>query len=388
MDNPRVMNIVSSKIIVVIAATILVVCAGGAAFIASSDNSGKGLYKLDAKTSIVNMGQCSATPGVIIPIEQMFSEYYGELLNDDLTMDDAKADSVFWNEYGVWTSIITERGNGTFDVTITTTVKGNEQKNISVCDTAVTMGTMYSEVIYFLACAANGVEPYSAESFTDENVKNYLNSTITGGMQYSYYEQYSVEYMLKCVSKNGYFDLGTNSISTVDSERLINALENAKTRGAKGTVYFGTGRVINTNDIYNNTAGLCDKIGSSYAFFSPTTFSDVYSSVECIGLIMGFSHETIDKVIEDIQLRLYKVYYSVQELTSGKAPEKAYWETYAGKAVNASMAKNMLEVLGFDASMLNGAEHDTESLLKDRPTYLIFYENDTRPIGEKMRTNT
>jgi len=372
----------------VIAAAILVICAGGAVIIASSDNSEKGLYKLDAKVSIVNMGQVSATPGVIFPIEQMYEEYYGELVKDDLTLDDAKADSAFWDEYGVWSSIITDKGNGTFDVTINTTVKGNEVKNIPVCDTAVTMGTMYSEVIYFLACAANDVEPYSAESFTNENVKNYMNSTITGGMQYSYYEQYDVKYMLNCVSKSGYFDLGTNSIATVDSERLTKALENAKTRGAKGTVYFGTGRVINTNDIYNNTAGLCNKIGSGYAFFTPTTFSDVYASVECVGLIMGFSHETINKIIEDIQLRLYKVYYSVQELTSGKAPEKAYWETYAGKSVNTSMAKNVLEVLGFDASLLNGAEHDTESLLMDKPTYIIFFENDSRPMSEKMRTNT
>jgi len=382
------MNIVSSKIIVAAIAAVFVICAVGAAFMLSPDSSGKGLYQLDAEISNVNMGQCSATPGVIMTIEQMYSDYYGDLIKNDLTLDDAKADPTFWDQYGAWSSMITERSDGTFDVTITTAVYGDQTVNIPVCSEAVVMGTMYSETIYFLICAAEGVEPYSAESFANENVKNYLNNTIAGGMQYSYYEQYDVEYILNCVEKSGYFDLGTNSVATVDSERLAMGLESANTRDNGKTVYFGSGTKINTTDTYNNSTGPCIKTGSYYAFFSPSTFSDVYSAVECVGLIMGFSHETVNKVIEDIQLRLYKVYYSVQELTSGKTPAKAYWETYAGKAVNASMAESMVGFLGFDNSLLDGAEHDTESLLKDKPSYLIFYTNDARTIDEKMRVNT
>jgi len=388
MINPKVMNIPNKKIIVAAIATVLIICAVGTAIVLSSDNSEKGLYQLDAKVSIVNMGQCSATPGVIMAIDQMYTDYYGEPVNDNLTIDDAKADSAFWNEYCVWSPMITEKSDGTFNVTINTAVNGNEVVNIPVCDTAVIMGTMYSETLYFLICAANNVEPYSAESFANENVKNYLNSTITGGMQYSYYEQYDVEYMLKCVNSSGYFDLGTNSTSTVDSEKLTQALQSANSRGNDGTVYFGSGRVINTSDIYNSSTGPCIKTGSYYAFFSPSTFSDIYSSIECMGLIMGFSHYVINEVIENIQLNLYKVYCSVQELTAGKTPEKAYWETYAGKAVNTTMAKNILDFLGFDSSLLDGAEHDTESLLKDNPSYLIFFTNDTRSMDEKMRTNT
>jgi len=387
MYNPKVMNI-NNRIIVAVIAVVLVVSAVGVSVMLSPDNSEKGLYQLDAKVSNVVMGQCSATPGVIMAIEQMYSDYYGELTRDDLTIEDAKADLAFWQTYGIWTSFITEKSDGTFDVTITTAVKGNETVNMPVCGAAVTIGTMYSETIYFLICADEGVEPYSAESFTNENVKNYLQNTITGGMQYSYYEQYDVEYILNCVDKSKYFDLGTNSVSTADSEKLTKALENTKGKGYGPTVYFGSGTKINTIDTYNNATKPCKVTGSYYAFFSPSTFQDVFASVECIGLILGFSHETVKEVIENIQLRLYNVYHSVHELTSGKTPAKAYWETYAGKAVDASMAKTIIEFLGFDGSLLNGAEQDTESLLKNNPSYLVFYTNDARSVDEKMRINT
>lgn len=51
------------------------------------------------------------------------------------------------------------------------------------------------------------------------------------------------------------------------------------------------------------------------------------------------------------------------------------------------MGKIIVEFLGFDSKLLDGAEHDMESLLQDKPSYLIFYTNDTRTDAEKMRTN-
>ena len=380
----------NSKIIAIIAASAVIVCAVSAAVILSSDSNSekKGLYQLNAKVSNVNMGQCSATPGVIITIEQLYSDHYGKLVNDDLTIDDARADTEFWNQYCAWTPTITERGNGTFDVAITTAVNSKETVNIPVCDTTVAIGTMYSETIYFLICADSDVKPYTEESLTDQNVKDYLNYTITGGMQYSYYSQEDVAYMLRCVSQSGYYDLGVNSVQSVDPERLTLALLDSNDKGSKGAVYFGSGTRVNTLDIYSNNARPCIETGSYYAFFSPSAIPEVYSCIDCIGRIMGFGQETIDKVIEDIQLRLYKVYYSVQELTAGKTQPKAYWESNSGTAISAAMGKVICGFLGFDISLLDGAEHDLESLLRDKPPVIIFYTNDSRPDDVKMRTNT
>ena len=49
------------------------------------------------------------------------------------------------------------------------------------------------------------------------------------------------------------------------------------------------------------------------------------------------------------------------------------------------MGEIIVEYLGFDAKLLDGAEHDLESLLQDKPVYLIFYTNDARTDAEKMR---
>ena len=81
------------------------------------------------------------------------------------------------------------------------------------------------------------------------------------------------------------------------------------------------------------------------------------------------------------------MYHSVQEKTDGKSSGYAYWESSSGKAIKSAMGKIIVEFLGFDSKLLDGAEHDMESLLQDKPSYLIFYTNDTRTDAEKMRTN-
>ena len=201
--------------IIAIAVVAILAVSGAAAFFVINDNDDevekKGLYRLDPAVSNVNMGQCSATPGVIITIEQMYKDYYGALEDDSLTIAQAKADTTFWNEYCKWDSIITSKDDGTYDVNIYTKAKGNAVVNIPVCDTVVSMGTMYIETMYFLACAKNNVAVYSPESLENDGVRNYMSTTISGGMIYSYFND-EAPFMLSLVPESGYFDLGVTSV--------------------------------------------------------------------------------------------------------------------------------------------------------------------------------
>ena len=381
-------NMVDNKFIAVIAVVILAVAAVGTYAITNSGgNEKKGLYRLDPVVSIVDMGKCSATPAVVVTIEDMYRDYYGDLVKDDLTLADAKADTKFWDEYCKWTPIIEPKGDGAFTVQVSTTANGTKPTIIPVCDTAIIMGTMYSETLYYLICTEYGVRMYSDESYADRNVSDYMKRTIAGGMQYSYFEGDNIDYMLKTIDRSAYYDLGVNSVQSLDPEKLTSALKKAKTGTTGNVIYFASGTRIATSEQYNSNTNPCVVTHTYYAFFSPSEIKEVFASVECIGLLMGFSEETINELIEDIQLRLYKVYYSVQEKTAGKAKEKAYWEGSSGKAISSAMGKVILNFLGFDASLLDGAEHDIESLLVDRPAYLVYYTNDNRTHDEKMRAN-
>ncbi|MDR1404977.1 MAG: hypothetical protein LBJ20_05380 [Candidatus Methanoplasma sp.] len=379
---------VNNKLMAIAAAVILAAAAVGVyAFLNSGETEKKALYKLGAVVSEVDMGKCSATPAVIVTIEDMYRDYYGDLVSSSLTLADAKADTEFWNEYCSWEPMLKANPDGTYDVKITTGTKGTDTKKIPVSDTALAMGTMYSETLYYLICTEYGEEMYSDESYANQNILDYMNGTIAGGMQYSYYEDNDVDYMLKTVSKDSYYDLGVNSVQSLDSEKLTSALRQANEKTDGNVIYFASGTRILTSEHYNNNTGPCDATESYYAFFSPSEIKEVFPSIQCIGLLMGFSEETVDKLIEDIQLRLYRVYHSVQEKTDGGETVKAYWEGSSGKAINSAMGKVILNFLGFDTSLLDGAEHDLESLLTDKPVYLVWYTNDGRNLDERMRIN-
>lgn len=374
-----------NKLIAISAVAILAIAGAGAYLMMNTGEGQKGgLYQLDATVSEVNMGQCSATPGVINTFEQMYKEYYGKLVKDNLTLEDAKKNTEFWKTYGIWTSIIKDNGDGTYTVNSSTSAKGNEQVIVPKCDTIVSLGTMYTETLYYLACEKYGVDAYSDSSFKNADVVKYLNDTVTGGMLYSYYTENDVSYMLKCVSKSGYFDLGVNSVQKVDSEKLAAALKDGQT-GGKNVIYLASGTRMSTIEQYNTNVDSCKSTGANYAFFSPESISEVFSCIECIGMVMGFDEKTINGVIEDIQLRLFKIFYSVEE-KNGESPV-AYWESGSGKAVKSSMAIVILKFLGFNTKLLDGAEHDMENLLSEKPKYLIFYTNDARSMDEKMRIN-
>ncbi len=372
-------------------ATVVVVIAAGIGIYAMMGNNHeaekKGLYKLDAKVANVNMGQCSATPGVIDTLEALYGIYYGEIVDKNLTIQDAKNNTAFWNTYCKWTSMVTKNENSKLTIKIDTKAKGAETVVVPVSKTMVTMGTMYSETLYYLICSENNVKPYSDASFENANVKQYLQRTISGGMSYSYYSSEDIKYILKCVPESGYGDVGTTTVQKIDPEKLTQVLENAKKK-VGDVVYLASGTRIATEEHYNTNTNPCKTAGVAYAYFSPSTIPEVFSSIECIGLIMGFDKVTIDKVIEDIQLRLYKVYDSVEKKTAGKTQkDKVYWEGNSGKAVKSSMASIIMGYLGFDTTLLDGAEHDLEGLLKDKPKMVVFYTNDGRTDAEKMRTN-
>lgn len=374
-----------------IVAVVIIVVAAVAVVALNNNNETevekKGLYRLDATVVDVSMGQCSATPGVIITLENIYKAYYGDYVKTGFTIDDVKKDTAFWNEYCEWSPIATDNGDGTYTVQSTTKAKGTESVVIPVADAAVSMGTMYSETIYTLLCYQYGMQPYSEASLKNENIGKAMSEMVVGGMDYNYYIENEGIFMTTYVDKTTYLDLGVNSVQKVDAEKLTNVMKSAKGDG-KNVIYFGSGTRMSEDKYYVANTEPCKNTGTYYAFFGPSAIKDVYASVDAIGKIMGFDQSVIDKSIQDFQIRLYTVYNSVQEKTSGVTEkEKAYWEAGNGKAVKSSMGSTILKFLGFDASLMDGAEHDLESLLFDKPSLLVFYTNDGRSLDERMRTN-
>ena len=374
----------TTKIVAVVAVLIVVIAAVAAVALNNSDDTPekKGLYTLDAKVVEVSMGQCSATPSVVLTMEKIYESYYGKL-DEKYTIADAKADTQFWNTYMNWTSLITDNGDGTFNVKSETKAHKEETVTIPKVDTVISIGTMYTETIYFLLCQKYGLEPYTKESLNNESIKNDLRSMISGGMDYSYYEQQDVKFMLEYIDKSTYIDLGVNSVQKIDAEKLTSAIKKAQD-GGKKVLYMASGSRMSEDKYYVANTAPCKNTGAYYAFFAPTTFADVCSCIQVIGKLMGFDESVINSMIEDFQVTLYNIYKGVQEKSAGEK-KLAYWESGTGKSVKSAMATTILQFLGFDASLLDGAEHDLESLIRDKPSVIIFYDNDTRSMDEKMR---
>lgn len=383
MDSKMKIGAIVAVLIIVVAAAAAVMMSNGS----DTEEEKKGLYRLDAKVSEVSMGQCSATPSVIITLETLYKDYYGDFVKTGFTIDDVKKDQKFWDKYCVWTPIIKDNGDGTYDVTSTTKAKGNETVTIPKADAMVSMGTMYSETVYTLLCYQYGVEPNSSESLKNESIGKDFARMVVGGMQYSYYEEQDCKFMTAYVDKANYLDLGVVSVQKVDAEELTKVMKTAKGED-KNVVYFGSGTRMSEEKYYNANTEPCKKTGTYYEFLGPSSITDVYSAIDVIGKIMGFDQKVIDEAIQDFQIRLYTIYNSVEEKTSGTTEKvKAYWEAANGKAVKSSMGKTIVEFLGFDGSLMDGAEHDLESLLVDKPSLIIFYTNDGRSMDERMRAN-
>lgn len=380
------MNSNTMKIAAVVVVVVIVVAAAAAVLMTrngSNDGEGRGgLYQLDAKYAEVSMGQCSATPSVIITLETLYESYYGEI-ETGYTMDDVRADTEFSNEYCTWEPLAIDNGDGTYTVTSSTKANGDETVIIPAVDHMISMGTMYSECVYILLCQKYGVEPYSEEGLNNSQIGEELSSLVIGGMSYSYYEKNEGTYMTSYVSQDDYLDLGVTSVTTIDPETLTSILEQAMSDG-DDVVYMASGTRMSASEHYNSNTEPCKSTGAYYAFFAPSTFNDVYACIDVIGKIMGFDQSTIDGVIEDFQLRLYAIYKGVQENSTNAL---VYWEGSSGTAVSSSMAVTIMDFLGFDTRLMDGGEHDLESLLSDSPDLIVFYTNDGRSMDERMRVN-
>ena len=378
MEGKNMKIVAIAAVVVLLVAAIAVMIGGG-----MTDSDKKGLYKLDAEYVEVSMGQCSATPSVIITLETVYEEYYGDYIDKEYTIDDVKADEEFWNEFCAWEPLVTDNGNGTYTVKSQTKAKDVENVTIPKVDAMVTLGTMYSETLYFLLCEKYGVRPYTAEGLNNDSVGEELRNLIAGGMEYSYYEENEGTYMTAYMDESKYLDLETTSVQKVDPEVLTAVLSKAK--ADKGDiVYMASGTRINDEKYYQANTNPPKNTGTYYAFFSPGTFGDVCSCIDAIGKLMGFDEDVVNSLIDDFQIRLYTLHKSVEE-KSGTEKPIVYWESNTGKAVGSSMSKTIMEFLGFDIKLMDGAEHDMESLLAEKPDLLCFYTNDDRPMEDKMR---
>ena len=214
----------TTKIVAIAAVAVIIIAAAAVVVMNNSNDEAekKGLYMLDADVVNVSMGQCSATPSVILTMEKIYESYYGKL-NEKYTLADVKADTEFWNKYLNWTPLAVDNSDGTFSVTSSTKANGSETVTIPKSDTVLSIGTMYTETIYFLLCEKYNVEPYSEAGLNNESIKIELNQMISGGMDYNYYVDNDVEFMLKYINKDNYIDLGVNSVQKIDAEKLTSA---------------------------------------------------------------------------------------------------------------------------------------------------------------------
>ena len=105
----------NTKQIATIAAVIVIIVAAAAVAVISQNNGGEkkgGLYTLDADVVEVTMGGITASPKIVDSIESLYSDIYGELTDDTLTIEDAMADTAFWEKYCTYEPMITDNGDG------------------------------------------------------------------------------------------------------------------------------------------------------------------------------------------------------------------------------------------------------------------------------------
>lgn len=375
----------NGKIIAIAAVVVLVAAGVGVGVYAlnnDKDEKTGGLYDLKADVLYVDMGGMSSTPKMAETIEYMYEEVYGKLAKgaDDLTLDQAKANADFWDNYGKYTPTATVANDG--KITYSTLVDSSKKQNITLdkpADVLLSTGTAYHTIIYYALCQKYNVEPYSKEADNNTNLVNDFRAIAKGSLLSSSIET-STPGLLKYYADDYISDAG--SLKNYDLEQLGKDVKKFTDQG-KSVILMGSGTIAKDKNksVYDTTVANGGQIALNSATSIPTT----YAGIDLVGKLFGLQDYT-DKVIQDLQLRLYKVWWSVQQK---QETHKAYFESSSGTASkDTGSGAELCKFLGFDISLFDGKEHDTESLLAAQPDVLIFYTNDTRDEDVKMRIAT
>ena len=373
--------------ILAIAAAVVVVAAGagvGIYVLNKDDDKEKtgGLYDLHATILDVDMGGMSSTPKMAETIEYMYKEVYGDLADgaDALTLAQAKEDASFWDNYGKYKATASVAGDG--KITYNTLVDDKNKSDIVLdgpADVLISTGTAYHTIIYYALCEKYDVEPYSDAAFNKTELVNDFRAIAKGSLLLSSIET-STPGLVKYYPED--YISAAGSLKTYDLEKIGADVKKFTDEG-KSVILMGSGTI--SKDKNKSVYETVKANGGEIALNSATSIPTTYAGIDLVGKIFGLQDYT-DKVIEDLQLRLYKVWWSVQQKAE---PHKAYFEGSSGVASKSTgSGAELCKFLGFDTTLFDGKEHDTDSLLAEKPDVIIFYTNDDRDMDVKMRIAT
>ena len=372
----------NTKQIATIAAVIVIIVAAAAVAVLSQSNGGEkkgGLYTLDADVVEVTMGGITASPKIVDSIESLYSDIYGELTDDALTIEDAMADTAFWEKYCTYEPMITDNGDGTYTV-VSTDGKNPVEIELGVMDKMISTSTIYLTTIYYLVCMKYGETPYSDEALANEELVAEYQRVVAGGTTLDYIETNTE--LRDYFDANRYIDGGANTLSNYETETLAQNIKDASADGSKTVLIASGGMRASSVDLPFIDRTVRAAGGQAGIFLSVTDIPQAFASIELLGYLFGYG-EYVEPMIQDLQERLYKVYYSLQNTDE---THKIYWETYDGTSVRLSgMSGEIVDFFGWDDSLVTGGEVDTERILMEKPDILIFYTNDQRSDDEKMR---
>lgn len=376
------------KVMIIGAVVVVIALVAASAAVVLNNDKGeekKGLYALDATILEVDMGGMSGTPKMVETIEYMYKTVYGDLKEgaDKLTLADAKADTTFWNTYCNYESTVSVDST-TGAITYKTVVDDSGKlKSVIIdgpADVLIATGTAFPTVVYYVLCEKYNVTPYSTEALNNTDLVKEFQAVNYGSLDLDSVKTSSEE-LAKYYSSN--YVQHCTSIKSYDKEQLAQDITDASA-GGKKVILMGSG----TLDKENNAAVIKSVTGQGGYVYLNTSASmlQTFAGIEQVATLLGYADEVQD-VIEEFQLKLYKIYWSAQDHTAEK--HKAYFEGSSGKASKSSGSGFAIcSFLNWDTSLFTGAEIDTETLLKEKPDVIIFYTNDDRSMDVKMRATS
>lgn len=375
----------SRKRIAILAVIIVVVATVAAVYLNGDDKNEEkkgGLYALNATVIGLDMGGMSGTPKMIDTLEQMYHAVYGDFAPgaEKLTLDDAKADTKFWSTYCTFDHLASVNSDGTitYHTVVDETSKLSEKTLPAGGATKlIATGSAYAFTQYYMICAKYNVEPFSDAAKSNADLRTEFQNLNFAGLQIDSIKVSSEELASYYPSS---YRSHCSSIKSYDIEKMGQDVKDAYDDGAEIPIVMGSATVAKNNKIIVSTT---ESNGGHILLNNAKTIPQTFAMVEEIGIVLGYGAYVAD-VIESLELQLYKVYFSLQQHLDEK--HKAYFEGNAGKAISMTgSGKSLCEFFGWDTSLFDGAEHDTENLLQEKPDVIMFYTNDERSMDVKMR---
>ena len=342
-----------------------------------------GLYLLKADIIPVDMGGLAGTPKVVESLTEMYTAVYGKLpaAAEKLTIEDAKKDTEFWNTFCTYEKTAKRNSDGSITYSSVYKTGSNEVTEYTIPNNGATKligtGGGYMYALYYLLCTKYNVEPFSDAAIKNKDLLKEFQSIPYSGLNLSSIavssqalaDMYPASYLSRCTSLQYY-----------DMETLGNDAK-AASDGGKETVVLMASSSMNAK--VTEVTELITEAGGYCLFNNAKGIPQTFQMIEAVGYILGYG-DYVDSLMESLELKLYKLYWAGKQQDG--ASHKAYMESSSGKAISATgNAAVCCRFFGWDTSLMDGKEHDTESLLNEKPDIIMFYTNDTRDMDTKMR---